>query len=567
MIRLLSLIIATVVLFGCNCPFDKLFSCKNTEDCPKVKCDKKDAKDCKAKACPKAKDCKAKACPKAKDCKTDKCIMAKDCKAKNCPKAKDCPKAKACTKAKACPKAKVCPKATKVAAKKAAVPSKKATVKKAAVPAKKATVKKAVAPKKAVVPAKKAAAPAKKVAPKKVIKATVTQNSKTGVYKVGEEIIFNIALTPAENKVRKNRKLTIGCYGDSKTFKTRTVTLDKDGKATITYKATKPGYYRIYEGSYKLSAGAIVDPYKIQAARPMPKDFNSYWDKLIATLKKTPLKPVLTPVKSPVKNMVAFDLQLPCPISKANVSGYFSKPAKAAPKSLPAILYVHGAGVVSASIPYVGNKALALNINAHGIKNGQPKAFYANLYKTTLKNYWHTGMDSRDTVYFRDMALRVYRALQFLKAQPEWNQKVLVVYGGSQGGAQGLMAAGLDPQVSAAVVNVPAVCDHGGASIGRESGWPRFSSTKIYNSNPKKYLPILDYVDCVNFARRIKTAKIFMTTGTIDTTCVPSSVCSAFNAIPSKNKELAITLNMTHAPTKAIYAKCNKFVHTELDKK
>ena len=361
--------------------------------------------------------------------------------------------------------------------------------------------------------------------------------------------------------------MTIGCYGDSKTFKSRTVTLDKDGKATITYKATKPGYYRIYEGSYKLSAGAIVDPYKIQAARPMPKDFNSYWDKLTATLKKTPLKPVLTPVKSPVKNMVAFDLQLPCPISKANVSGYFSKPAKAAPKSLPAILYVHGAGVVSASIPYVGNKALALNINAHGIKNGQPKAFYANLYKTTLKNYWHTGMDSRDTVFFRDMALRVYRALQFLKAQPEWNQKVLVVYGGSQGGAQGLMAAGLDPQVSAAVVNVPAVCDHGGASIGRESGWPRFSSTKIYNSNPKKYLPILDYVDCVNFARRIKTAKIFMTTGTIDTTCVPSSVCSAFNAIPSQNKELAITLNMTHAPTKAIYAKCNKFVHTELDKK
>ena len=556
MIRLLSLIIATVVLFGCNCPFDKLFSCKDAKDCPKVKCDKKDAKDCKAKACPKAKDCKTKACTKAKDCP----------KAKDCTKAKDCPKAKACTKAKACPKA------TKVAAKKAAVPAKKATVKKAAVPAKKAAVKKAAAPKKAVAPAKKVApkkavVPAKKVAPKKVIKATVTQNSKTGVYKVGEEIIFNIALTPAENKVAKVRKLTVQCYGDAKTFKTRTVILDKDGKATIKYKATKPGYYRIYVGSYKLSAGAIVDPYKIQAARPMPKDFNSYWDNLTATLKKTPLKPVLTPVKSPVKNMVAFDLQLPCPISKANVSGYFSKPAKAAPKSLPAILYVHGAGVVSASIPYVGNKALALNINAHGIKNGQPKAFYANLYKTTLKNYWHTGMDSKDTVYFRDMALRVYRALQFLKAQPEWNQKVLVVYGGSQGGAQGLMAAGLDPQVSAAVVNVPAVCDHGGASIGRESGWPRFSSTKIYNSNPKKYLPILDYVDCVNFARRIKTAKIFMTTGTIDTTCVPSSVCSAFNAIPSKNKELAITLNMPHAPTKAIYAKCNKFVHTELDKK
>jgi cephalosporin-C deacetylase-like acetyl esterase len=176
-------------------------------------------------------------------------------------------------------------------------------------------------------------------------------------------------------------------------------------------------------------------------------------------------------------------------------------------------------------------------------------------------------MDSRDTLYFRDMALRVYRALQFLKAQPEWNQKVLIVSGGSQGGAQSLMAAGLDPQVTTAIVNVPAVCDHGGASIGRESGWPRFSNTPTYRKNPKKYLPLLDYVDCVNFASRIKAAKVFMTTGTIDTTCVPSSVCAAFNAIPSKDKKLVIELNMPHRVNSNLYNAINKIIDTEMKKK
>ena len=519
MIRLLTLIIAAVALFGCNCPFDNLFSEKKAEACPQVKAtDKKDIK-----KCPKAN---AKVCPKAKDCKTAKCTMVKDCKTKACPKA-------------AAKKAVVAPKA---AAKKAVV-APKAAAKKAVV-APKAAAKKAV------------------VAPK----AKFAQNSKTGVYKVGEQIIFNFALTPAENKVCKNRKVTFSCYGDP-SFKSQTITLDKDGKATITYTAKKPGYYRVYSYVYKVGAGAIVSPYEIKAARPVPKDFNSYWDNLIKVLDKTPLKPTLTPTKSPIKNALAYDLQLPCPISKAGVSGYFTRPVKAAPKSLPAILYVHGAGVYSASASTMGIKALALNINAHGIKNGQPKSYYNNLYKTTLKNYWHIGIDNRDTAYFRDMALRVYRALQFLKAQPEWNQKVLIVSGGSQGGAQALMGAGLDRQVSAAVVHVPAVCDHGGSTIGRESGWPRCSSTPLYKKSPKKCAEALDYVDCVNFASRIKTAKIYMTTGTIDTTCVPSSVCAAFNAIPSKDKKLDIVLNMPHRIDPSLGAKAYKFITNEFNKK
>lgn len=46
------------------------------------------------------------------------------------------------------------------------------------------------------------------------------------------------------------------------------------------------------------------------------------------------------------------------------------------------------------------------------------------------------------------MYLRVLRALDYVKTLPEWDGKNLIVIGSSQCGAQAIVAAALDPQVS-----------------------------------------------------------------------------------------------------------------------
>jgi hypothetical protein len=56
-----------------------------------------------------------------------------------------------------------------------------------------------------------------------------------------------------------------------------------------------------------------------------------------------PMKPTLTPVNAP-KGIECFDVEIPCAPPRP-VSGYFARPAQAAPKSLPAILMVQRAGV------------------------------------------------------------------------------------------------------------------------------------------------------------------------------------------------------------------------------
>jgi cephalosporin-C deacetylase-like acetyl esterase len=105
-----------------------------------------------------------------------------------------------------------------------------------------------------------------------------------------------------------------------------------------------------------------------------------------------------------------------------------------------------------------------------------------------------------------------------------------LVYGSSQGGFQAIAAAGLDARVTFIAAGVPAGCDHTGALVGRIAGWPKFIPTSEKNP-PKDVVEAVKYFDCVNFAGRVKVPAIF-TVGFIDTTCPPTTVYAAYNALP-----------------------------------
>ena len=66
-------------------------------------------------------------------------------------------------------------------------------------------------------------------------------------------------------------------------------------------------------------------------------------------------------------------------------------------------------------------------MNAHGLPNGKPKEFYSALSNGDLKGYPTRGRESRDTIYFHDMFLRLVRAIDFLTAQPSFGNRGRVV--------------------------------------------------------------------------------------------------------------------------------------------
>ena len=437
-------------------------------------------------------------------------------------------------------------KAPKPTVKKAA---QKKTAKKATVKAaQKKTVKKAAtkaAQKKTV---KKAAA---KVAPYNL---NLSIDRKNGIYKKGEKATLRVQFLK-NGKVTAGQKLIYTIRGEkgSKSL------ISAAGGNTVTLQAVKPWTMVTFVAldakgkalKYKVgkrmrtlaeSIGFMTEPEKIRIAAPEPADFDTFWKNAKKELAKVPVKVLEKKPKSWGKRFDSiyriYDVKVAC-AGGTPVSGYLTIPLKAKVKSLPVIVYYHGAGVRSSS-PKFNPIAITFDVNAHGIINGQNVKYYQNLSRTTLKGYNRKGANDRNKFYFRNMYLRVQRALDYVKTLPEWNGKDLIVSGGSQGGGQALVAGGMDKDVTLLYAFVPALCDHCGilAGKGRESGWPRLIRK---NNKGKVIVPAVaktaPYFDAAYFARRIK-AESYLTAGLVDTVCVPTSVYSAYNSIPAKKKEI-----------------------------
>ena len=366
---------------------------------------------------------------------------------------------------------------------------------------------------------------------------TITVDRPDAMYRQGERVAFTIQLRHGE-QAAEDAEVQWNISKDGVPPMTNGTTRLSGGSATVTGKLDEPGFLQcraVFRGTNQVTrlavAGVAVAPLDIKPSLPVPADFDEFWAAHKKHLASVPVNARLTPVDSRSTNVECYDLQADS--VGAPVSGYYARPVGAAPKSRPAILTVHGAGVRSSNLGSVADWAskglLALDLNAHGLPNGQPESYYTNLANTELKDYRTRGRDSRDTIYFLGMFLRLVRAIDFLTAQPEWDGRTLIVHGSSQGGAQSIVAAGLDPRVTFFAAGVPAMCDHTGVVVSRVNGWPKFLANPPDPADPK-VVEAVRYYDAMNFTTRARCPG-YLTVGFIDTTCPPTSVYAAYNAL------------------------------------
>ncbi len=379
------------------------------------------------------------------------------------------------------------------------------------------------------------------------------------LYEIGEEAAFAISSkAPAGTEI--SWTLSLDGYRNLSTGKG---TVGGGGPITVKGSLSEPGFLLLTatvagaDGKpFTAHAAAGVSPAKIAPSLPVPDDFDAFWAEQKAKLAKIPMDVTAAEVPLPAPadaGLEAFDVSVPVDADGAPVTGYFAKPKGASPKSLPAVLWVHGAGVRGSSLPAALGGArdgfLSMDINAHGLPNGKPEEFYKALADGALKTYRSDGNGSRETVYFRGMFVRLQRALDFLASRPEWNGKTLAVVGHSQGGYQALVAGGLDPRVTFIGSGVPAGCDHTGMKVGRVSGWPKLVPL-VEGVPAPAALEASRYVDAVNFATRYRGEAV-LSVGFIDRTCPPTSVYAAYNVL-SGEKTMLNYPAMGHAATDEI---------------
>lgn len=385
-----------------------------------------------------------------------------------------------------------------------------------------------------------APAAAKKAEPESPLKISARADRKDATYHQGEKVAFDIAVTDAGKPAAGLVEWVIVKDGLPTTQKGSAEL--KDGKAVATGSLDEPGFIQV-RATYRANAkakvapviglgGAAIDPTEIKRSLPVPDDFDAFWDGMKKKLAAVPIEPKLIAVKSPAKDVASFDVTAPA--LGLQISGYMSKPAGAKPKSLPIILTVHGAGVSDSSLGgsagWASRGFIAMDMNAHGLPNGKPRQFYADLYAGPMKDYRYENKGDREKAYFTGMMLRLVRAIDVLTAQPEWDGKHVIVSGASQGGYQAIAAGGLDPRVTFIAAGVPAGCDHSGMLAGRIAGWPKI--VPVSDGKPDAVvLEAYRYIDCMNFATRTKAAGAYFTVGFIDNVCPPTSVYAAYNQL------------------------------------
>ena len=370
----------------------------------------------------------------------------------------------------------------------------------------------------------------------------VRAERQSAVYKVGEDIVFNVTEAPANALYR---------VGDS----------DKSGKfvkmegTSVTFKARKPGFV-LFELKLPNSkpaviyGGAAVEPEKIRPGTTRPADFDEFWAAELKLLRANPLEVVKkTPIpadKLPA-GIVGFDLHVKR--GDVVVSGYLTMPANSKEKSIPARLNFNGASKVSADVRNAGNTArnsisIVYNINFHGLENSFNKSddtITAN--RKEVKDYQYLKADDKQNYAMRKIFLRTVVAADYVMSLPEFNGN-LGTYGGSLGGCQSIVCAALVPEVKYCVSTATAMCDHLGAKSGHIPGWPRMLTDK---RTPKGAEKIAPYFDVVNFAPKIK-CPVLMAVGFIDTTCSPASTYAAYNSLTTGVRQMKHVVSGGHGP-------------------
>jgi cephalosporin-C deacetylase len=384
-------------------------------------------------------------------------------------------------------------------------------------------------------------------AKKKVIKPVVikvTTNHAKALYKCGEKAVFTVTVKNNQDKLIKQGtvKATLTLDGlkkvDAKSFN-----LAENNPFTITGTLPKPGFLRltcyakINKKTYSGLGAVGYEPLKITQGNPEPRDFDQFWKNSREQLAKQPLDLKLKLIeKQSNAKQNSYQISF-ANINSTRIYGFLSIPKGKGP--FPAIVSVPGAGPGWNSSSWAtkwGNQGvIGLLMNVHSYNPYVEKKKLMEEYKkqNKLKRYYLQGAPDRDKFFFKKSILGINRAINYVAARPEFDKKHFVVYGSSQGGAHTLILAGLNKNLTAAIANVPALCDHGGYLKNRMPGWPKL--VLIGYRKAPGHLEMSGYFDTVNFARRI-TVPTVICVGFIDRTCSPSSVYAAYNTIKAPKK-------------------------------
>ena len=270
----------------------------------------------------------------------------------------------------------------------------------------------------------------------------------------------------------------------------------------------KPGFYEatltLRQGKEVLTTRSfpLAADLEHMTLPPRPDDFDAFWDATLAEQAKIPPNLQMTVAKEDET----------CTLYKIRFDGllgrqfhaWLSVPRK--PGKYPAQLTLPPSGINPPYLPASGPGVVGMSLAIAGQEVEPPAGGYK------YWDYFRSGIESRETWYYRAVFAACSRAVDLLAERPEVDPAKISVGGGSQGGGLSFIVAGLNPKVSMAVCGSPGLF---GLEWKMRYLVPNYWPPLQINDDPAKpvdpaqleaRIAVVRYGDAANFAPRIRGA-------------------------------------------------------------
>ncbi|HET9589655.1 MAG TPA: acetylxylan esterase [Anaerolineales bacterium] len=270
--------------------------------------------------------------------------------------------------------------------------------------------------------------------------------------------------------------------------------------------------------------------------RDEPADLDSFWGSTLDEARAFPLNAIFEAVDYGLVAQETFDITF-SGFGGQPIKGWLILPRQRVGKLPCVVEYIGYGGGRSFAIDWLlwasaGFAHLVMDTRGQGSNwsSGDTPDLYAEGGNPAMPGSMTQGILDPKHYYYRRVFTDAVRAIDAARSHPDVDASQIALTGGSQGGGITIAAAGLVPDVIAALPDVPFLCHYRRA-------------TEIVDTYPYKEIAeychvhrdkvnivfrTLSYFDGVNFATRAK-AKTLFSVGLMDQVCPPSTVFAAYN--------------------------------------
>ena len=270
--------------------------------------------------------------------------------------------------------------------------------------------------------------------------------------------------------------------------------------------------------------------------REEPADFDSFWQSTLNEARAHPLNATFERVDYGLVAQETFDVTF-AGFGGQPVKGWLILPKQRAGKLPCVVEYIGYGGGRSFAIDWLlwasaGYAHFVMDTRGQGSSwsKGDTPDLYAEGGNPSMPGSMTQGVLDPKHYYYRRVFTDAVRAIDAARSHPDVDASQIAVTGGSQGGGITIAAAGLVPDVIAAMPDVPFLCHYRRATEIVDT-YPYKEIAEychVHRDKVETVFNTLSYFDGVNLAARANARTLF-SVGLMDQVCPPSTVYAAYN--------------------------------------